>query len=162
MIDKESPTSEVQRPTSSVQRPTGFTVIAVLLALTALFTMVFWIVFFADMAAQADSFLARQCPGWYVWERSFPLADAWMAAAALVGALGLMRMRSWGLLFCELAGSALVFLGLMDVLFFVQNGLYLHFNADVAVEAFIHAWVTGFGVFVIAYVWRRRDLLVTT
>ncbi len=154
MIDRES-------PTSNVQRPTGFIVVAILLALTAIFTMVFWIVFFADTAAQADSFLARQSACWYAWERSFPLADAWMAVAALIGAWGLVRMRPWGLLFCELAGSALVFLGLMDILFFVQNGLYLPFNADVAVEAFIHAWVTGFGVFVITYVWRRRNLLIT-
>ncbi len=140
-------------------RPRGLTITAGLLILTALGTSLFWIVFFAKGPAQADSYLAQQCPAWYAWERSFPAADAWMALAAFVGALGLLRLRPWGLLFCQLASGALLFVGLMDVLFFLQNGLYTWHRADVVIEMLIHAWVLGLGAFVSLYVWQKRDWL---
>lgn len=141
-------------------RPRGFTITAALLLLTTLVTLIFWATFLADDEAQRSSFLAQQCAGWYTWERSFPLADAWMALACFVGAIGLLRMRPWGVLCCVLAGSALLFLGLTDVLFFVQNGLYTPLNLDVVIEMVIHAWVLGLGAFVIAYIWNRRQLLI--
>ena len=145
------------RETTSV-RPRGLIIVAALLLLTALVTIIFWIVFFAQGEAQRTSFLAQQCAGWYTWERSFPLADAWMALASFVGAIGLLRARPWGLLFCLAAGSALIFLGLMDVTFFLQNGLYAHRRLDVAIEMVIHAWVLGLGAFVIFCVWRWKVL----
>ena len=131
-----------------------------LLAITALLTLAFWLVFFADYAAQPQSYFAVRCPSWFSWERSFPAADLWMAATCLIAAVGLWRGRPWGLLFALLGGSALVFLGLMDVLFFLQNGLYAPINGEVLVEAVIHLWALAFGAFVIAYTWwRRQDLL---
>jgi hypothetical protein len=130
------------------------------LALTALLTLAFWVTFFADYAGQAESYFARQCAGWFLWERSFPAADLWAATACSIGAVGLWRQRPWGGLFALLGGSALIFLGLMDALFFLQNGLYSPFNADVLVEAIIHVWALGFGAFAIVYTWRgRRQLL---
>lgn len=138
----------------------GRKLVAGLLALTAVLTVAFWVTFFADYAGQAQSYFARRCPGWFLWERSFPAADLWAAAACLLGAVGLWKRRAWGGLFALLGGSALIFLGLMDVLFFLQNGLYSPFNADVLVEAVIHVWVLAFGAFVIVYTWRgRRQLL---
>ena len=64
------------------------------------------------------------------------------------------------MLFTLLGSSALIFLGLMDALFFLQNGLYWPLNADVIVEAVIHAWAFVFGPFVITYTWRRRRQLL--
>lgn len=134
--------------------------VAGLMALTAVLTIAFWVAFFADYAGQSESYFARECEGWFLWERSFPAADMWLAAACLIGAIGLWRGRTWGGLFALLGGSALIFLGLMDALFFLQNGLYSPFNADVLVEAIIHVWAVGFGAFLIAYTWRsRRQLL---
>lgn len=141
-------------------RPRGLTITAGLLILTALGTGAFWVLFWAGAEAQANSFLARQSDAWYAWERSFPAADAWMALTALLGAWGLLRMRPRGLLFCQLAGGALVFLGLIDVLFFLQNGLYAHRHVDVTIEMAIHAWVLGLGAFVSVYVWRQRRWLL--
>ena len=135
-------------------------VVAGLLALTAVLTAAFWVVFFADYAGQADSYFARQCAGWFLWERSFPAADLWAATACFLAAVGLWKRRPWGGLFALLGGSALIFLGLMDALFFLQNGLYGAFNADVLIEAIIHLWALAFGTFVIAYTWwMRRQLL---
>jgi len=142
-----------------MKRPTGLRVIAVLMLLTAVGTLLFWVTFFADLEAQRGGYLASQCDAWFAWEMSFPLADAWMAVTAILGAVGLWRMRPTGLLFGLVSGGAMVFLGLMDVLFFLQNGLYLPLTGEVAVELFIHIWTAALGLFAIAYIWVRRGLL---
>ena len=142
-----------------MKRPTGLTVIAVLMLLTATGTLLFWVTFFADLEAQRGGYLASRCDAWFAWEMSFPLADAWMAVTAILGAVGLWRMRPTGLLFGLVSGGAMVFLGLMDVLFFLQNGLYLPLTGEVAVELFIHIWTAALGLFAIAYIWVRRGLL---
>jgi len=56
------------------------------------------------------------------FENAFPLADAWMAFCALLGAIGLWQRRNWGFLFGLLAASSAIFLGLMAVLFNLQQG----------------------------------------
>lgn len=120
------------------------TILAILLGLTGLGTLIFWIVFaFED---PQGSFLARICPAWYPWERSFIVADGWMIAASLVSAYGLLRRRSWGQHWAGMAGSAMLFLALMDILFFLQNGLYLHQHPEVLTEALIHLWLLGVGI----------------
>jgi hypothetical protein len=142
-----------------MKRPTGLTVTAVLMLLTAVGTLLFWVTFFADLGAQRNGYLASRCDAWFAWEVSFPLADGWMAATAILGAVGLWRMGPAGLLFGLVSGGAMVFLGLMDVLFFLQNGLYLPLNGEVAIELFIHIWAITFGLLAIAYIWTQRGLL---
>ncbi|MBC8253096.1 MAG: hypothetical protein H8E35_03595 [Ardenticatenia bacterium] len=142
-----------------MKRSTGLTVTAVLMLLTAVGTILFWVTFFADLEAQRGGYLASRCDTWFAWEMSFPLADGWMAATAILGAVGLWRMRPAGLLFGLVSGGAMVFLGLMDVLFFLQNGLYFPLTGEVVVELFIHIWAVAFGLFAIACIWARRALL---
>ena len=143
-------------PPDSVGSARMLRVVALLLALTTALTVAFWVSFFADYAAQDSSCFARRSSAWLLWEQSFPAADLWMAAACLLGAVGLWRGRSWGLLFTLSGSGALIFLGLMDALFFLQNGLYWPVNADVLVEAGIHLWALAFGPFTMAYTWRHR------
>lgn len=145
---------------STTNRPAAFTIIAILLLLTAVGTLVFWVAFLADYEAQRECYLARECNCWFLWERSFPAADAWTVVLCVLGAVGLWRVRPAGLI-CTLAGGgALVFLGLIDALFFLQNGLYWPLNGDVAVELFIHVWTIALGLSAIACVWPRRDYLL--
>ena len=49
-----------------------------------------------------------------------------------------------------MAGSATLFLALMDILFFLQNGLYCHAHPEVWMEMLIHAWLLGWGAFLVA------------
>ena len=142
-----------------MKRPTGLTIVAVLMLLTAVGTLLFWVTFFADLEVQRSGYLASRCDAWFAWEMSFPLADAWMAATAILGAVGLWRLRPTGLLFGLVSGGAMVFLGLIDVLFFLENGLYVPLTGEVAVELFIHIWTAAFGLFAIVYVWAQRTLL---
>jgi hypothetical protein len=143
-----------------MKRPAGLTITAVFMLLTAVGTILFWITFFANLEAQRSGYLASRCDAWFAWEMSFPLADGWMAATTILAAAGLWRIRSGGLLFGLVSGGAMVFLGLMDALFFLQNGLYLPLVSEAAVELLIHVWMVTFGLFAIAYVWSRRLLLL--
>jgi hypothetical protein len=138
-----------------MQRPVGLTAAAALMLLTAIGVILFWVVFFADLDAQRESTFASQADAWFAWELSFPLPDAWVALTAILGAIGLWRRRPAGLLFGLVSGGALVFLGLIDLLFFLENGLYLPMNAEAAIELLIHLWATGFGLFAIAIIWRH-------
>lgn len=142
-----------------MKRPTGLTITAVLLLLTAIGTLLFWAGFFVDLEAQRSGELASRSDHWFAWELSFPLADAWMALTAILGAVGLWRMRSAGLLFGLVSGGAMVFLGLMDILFFLENGLYLPLTGEVMLELLIHLWTMFFGLFAIGYIWKHRAVL---
>ena len=142
-----------------MKRTTALTVTAVLLLLTAAGTLLFWVAFFADLEAQRSGTLASRSSAWFAWELSFPLADLWMAATAILGAVGLWRVRPAGLLFGLVSGGAMVFLGLMDALFFLENGLYLPLTGEVAVELFIHVWTVTFGLAAIVTIWRHRAAL---
>jgi len=139
-----------------MQRPAGLTATAALLLLTAIGILLFWVVFFADLDAQRVSTFASRSEAWFAWELSFPLADGWVALTAIAGAIGLWRGRPAGLLFGLVSGGGMVFLGLIDALFFLQNGLYLPMNGEAATELLIHLWATGFGLFAIATIWRHR------
>ncbi|MBC7225741.1 MAG: hypothetical protein H5T61_00725 [Thermoflexales bacterium] len=123
--------------------------LAILLGLTGLGTLIFWVVFAAE--DPRGSFLAQTCPAWYPWECSFIVADGWVIAASLVGAWGLFRRRPWGLHWAGMAGSGMLFLALMDILFFLQNGLYLHRHPEVLTEALIHLWLLGLGIALVGF-----------
>lgn len=135
--------------------------VAVLLILTGLGTVAFWIAFFADYEAQKAGILAQRCAAWFLWERSFVLADGWAALACFLGGIGLWRKRAWGAAWAWVAAGALVFLGLMDFLFFAQNGLYRPLHPEVILEAAIHLWVVGFGLATLALVRRHWAELST-
>jgi hypothetical protein len=100
-------------------RPRGLVAAITYLAVAAVGTTAYWIVFFTSGAVQVQRDAA-----YLAFERAFPLADGWMAACAALAAVGLWRRRPWGLLFGLLAGSSLVFLGCMDVLWNLNAGSY--------------------------------------
>ncbi|MFL7791215.1 MAG: hypothetical protein AB8I69_03670 [Anaerolineae bacterium] len=142
-----------------MQRTPALTITTVLMLLTAIGTILFWVIFFADLDTQRESIFALRSETWFAWELSFPLADGWVTLTTLLGAIGLWRSRPTGLLFGLVSGGAMVFLGLIDILFFLENRLYLPVNVEVAVELFIHLWMTSFGLFVIAIIWKHRNAI---
>jgi hypothetical protein len=145
--------------TRTLQRPTGLTVVAVLMLLTSIGIAVYWTAFLSNLDAQRAGHFASRAEAWFAWELSFPLPDAWIAATALLGASGLWRARPSGLLFSLVGGGAMVFLGLIDALFFLENGLFIPLNGEVVVQILIQVWMIGFGLFSINTTWRHRDRL---
>jgi hypothetical protein len=87
------------------------------------------------------------------------LPDAWIAVTAVLGAVGLWRGRQGGLLFSLVSSGAMVFLGLIDALFFLENGLVLPVNSEVVAQILIQAWMLGFGFIAIHTTWKHRNRL---
>src|SRR5574341_553868 len=118
----------------------------------------YWITWFA-----APQFIQARAPAdpdyqiYVNYGQAFPLADGWLALASLVGVLGLWRMRDWGFLFMLLAGGAAIFLGLMDLLYDLEHGMFAPFTAEAAVELVIVILLLALGPAMIALLWRRRQ-----
>ena len=97
----------------SAPGPPAAPAVAALLAITAAGTAAYWVAFFAAGNALHSS----ETDAYVAFEHAFLAADTWMASAATAAAIGLVRRRPWAVLAGIAAGSALVFLGLLDVLF---------------------------------------------
>ena len=99
---------------------------------------------------------------WYLkFEKAFPPADLWMAACAIVGAIGLLTEQAYGLLFTLLAASSLIFLALMDITFNVQNKLYslVATSSQMKFEVVINVWTLLLGIGLIIYVWPKISVV---
>lgn len=117
-------------------------VLGVLLVVTAVVTVAYWLDFFLRGTVQAVE------EEWYLrFERAFPVADGWMASCSLVSAVGLFTGSSYGTVFGLLAAGALVFLGLMDLTFNLQNGMFrlLPGSGQMWVELVIVVWCLALG-----------------
>ncbi|NJD32447.1 MAG: hypothetical protein FIB04_11230 [Gammaproteobacteria bacterium] len=132
----------------------GRTYAVAYLSVAAVGTAAYWVVFFTSGAVQVT-----EDPGYLAFERAFPLADGWMAACALLGAIGLARGRPWGWFFGLLAGSSLVFLGCMDVLYNLNEGTYAVASAAMWAEVAINAFCLLGAPLLIGHLWRTRDCL---
>ena len=137
--------------------------IAIIIAMifAALLTIAYWVVWFGGGRALLAS---ANTTSYYAFENAFPAADGWLALTLLLGALGLALNRPWGLLAGLLAGGAGVYLGCMDVLFDLENGIYLVPKGGdpsaVIIEATINVLTFTLGVVVITYLWRQRRALL--
>lgn len=138
-----------------IGRPRGFWVIVGLLLFATVATALFWIAwFFLPGSVQASDW---EC--YIVFEQAFPLADAWMAIAALIGAIGLWRRKDWGFLFGLLAGSAAIFLGLMDLLYDLEHGTFAQLTGESLIELAIVVLLLALGPVILTYLWTRRRQL---
>lgn len=133
----------------------GSRVAAAYLALVAVATLLYWLDYFTSGAVHV-----RDDPVYHAFEGAFPVADAWMAACSLLGAIGLWRGRAWGLLCGLLAASSQVFLGLLDVSFNLNEGNYAIASAAMAVEILINAWLLVGAPLLIGWLWRNRGMLL--
>lgn len=138
-----------------ISRPKGLGWIIGILLFTFLAPVIYWIMFFF-----ADSVQVRTDEVYLAFERSFPLADAWMAICGLLGAIGLWRGRGWGFLFGLLAASSAVFLGLMDVLFNLNEGIYSIPGSETMIEVMLNVLTLSLGPVTIVYLWKNRFTLI--
>lgn len=137
--------------------PRGLRLVVGIMVFAAVITVAYWVIWFGiDRNILASS----QAPAYFTFENAFPAADAWLAITLALGALGLARRRPWGLLSTLLAGGAGVYLGCMDVLFDLENGIYLiPQGADpspVIIEIIINVLTFALSAVILVYVWRNR------
>ena len=120
-----------------------FIILSILLILTAIFTIYFWVDFFFKGHVKVTE------EEWYIkFESAFPIADFWMATCALIGAVGILTGQSFGPFFALLAASSLIFLALMDITFNVQNKMYhrIRKSREMAFELVINVWCLTLGI----------------
>lgn len=94
------------------------------------------------------------------YELAFPLPDAFAAIAALVGAIGLWRMKDWGFLSMLLAAGGALFLGLEDLLFNLENNLFVPFDGAAAIELAIVLLILALGPAMTVLLWKHRKELI--
>jgi len=139
----------------------GRVAIIALMLFAALLTIAYWVVWFG---VDRDLLASSHAATYYAFENAFPAADGWLTLTLLLGALGLALRRPWALLWGLLAGGAGVYLGCMDVLFDLENGIYLVPKGGdpsaVAIEITINALTFALSAIALTYLWRHRRWLL--
>jgi hypothetical protein len=125
---------------------------AVWMILIAVLVAAYWGTYFLSGATQI-----RADAVYIGFENAFPLADSWMAIAFLLAARSLWRGDETAVLWGCCAGSAMIFLGCMDLLFNVTQGNFsLAPTPALLAEMLIVAVCLVYGPFAIHYCWRKR------
>ena len=125
--------------------------LAVLLLVTAAGIVAYWVLFAVGVVEASGE-------DWYLrFERAFPVPDAAVAIAAVAGGVGLLLGQPWGTAFALVAAGGLVFLGLIDTSFNLQNGLYrrLPGSSEMWMELAVNVWTLGLGAWLVAYLVTR-------
>lgn len=124
--------------------------VAVLELATAIGIILFWVGFFTVGLAPANP---PEC--YFAFEHSFPLPDSMLALILIAAAVFLLRGRALGRSLSLVAAGGLLFLGVIDFSFNIQNGMYSGPVLDTVLNAFINLWCAGFGLF-LAFRFARR------
>jgi hypothetical protein len=94
------------------------------------------------------------------YELAFPLPDAFVALAALMGVIGLSKMKDWGLLAMLLAAGGAIFLGLEDLFFDLENNMFVPFNGAAVIELAIVLVIMALGPAMTVLLWKHRSELI--
>ncbi|MHA1291512.1 MAG: hypothetical protein ACTSQJ_02460 [Promethearchaeota archaeon] len=109
----------------------------------------FWIYFFLvenKNPENSDVYLA--------FERSFPLPDlCWATPCLIIAAIGIITNQQFGIFFSIAGGSAMLFLGLLDISFNLQNGGYSGKKFDTILNLTINLICVIFGPIFMIYGW---------
>ena len=121
-------------------------ILSVLLIITGVGLAYYWLDFYLKKGVQVIQ------EDWYIkFQKTCSVADMWIAACAILGAVGLLTQQSYGLLFSILAGSSLIFLALLDIAFNIQNKLYrlVGKSGEMAFEVGLNVCCLLFGLILI-------------
>ena len=121
-------------------------ILSVLLIITGVGLAYYWLDFYLKKGVQVIQ------EDWYIkFQKTCSVADMWIAACAILGAVGLLTQKSYGLLFSILAGSSLIFLALLDIAFNIQNKLYrlVGKSGEMAIEVGLNVCCLLFGLILI-------------
>lgn len=117
----------------------------------------YWIIWFT-----APQFIQSRTPDatdyaiYVAFEQAFLLADFYVAVAALIGAIGLFKMKSWGFLSMLLGSGGLIFLGLMDLLYGLEHKMFTPLNAESIMELAIVILTFALGPIIVSLLWKHR------
>ena len=148
-----SPAAAARQTTS----PRGARVLGFIALGVALLIVAYWTIWYAggrDLLASAHT------SEYLTFENAFPAADVWLALCAAIAGVQLLRGRSSAIYWLFLTAGAGFYLGLMDVLFDVENGVYLAANGGdpvaVGIEVAINILTFTLSAYVLWWAWRNR------
>jgi hypothetical protein len=125
---------------------------AVVQAAFAAGIVLWWIAFFLVFRSDPVN-----TPEYLAVEGAFPPADlGWLAPLLVTAALGNLRGRRWGTRFTLMSGAVLVFLGLLDMSFNLQSGLYVRSAFDGLLNASVNVACLAFGLVSVAWALQRK------
>lgn len=123
--------------------------VPIFMILGALCVLLYWIDFFirGDVHVIKDDYYIK-------FEKAFIVADLWMSICAVIGGIGLLMKHPFGLIFSLLAAGSMIFLGLLDVTFNIQNKLYrlIATSKEMKFEVFINIAMLAFGTIIILHI----------
>jgi hypothetical protein len=130
-------------------------VIAVMELAVALGIIAFWVAFFStDIVNIEDS---RLKDIYLAFESAFPVADLYLAVMLVIGGIGLFKERFYGTVFTLMGGASLIFLGLLDISFNTQQGIYFLGVEEAVMNVFINSLCVGFGTTLVRSVLKNRS-----
>lgn len=127
---------------------------AVLMRVAALFTIGYWTEYFTSGRVRTSD-----DPAYVEFENAFPLADGYMAVCLLASARLLRKERPGAVPTGIAAGSAMVYLAGMDILYNLQHGKYQKMTSEMGLEALINGFSLVFGPWTMMRLWRARKRL---
>ncbi len=107
--------------------------------------LLFWIGFFTIGLAPTNP---PQC--YFAFEHAFPLPDIILGLALITSAALVMKGNPLGRILSLVCAGSLMFLGVLDFSFNIQNGIYMSSSLDLILNAFINIWCVAFGFFISA------------
>lgn len=115
--------------------------VSLLSIITGIGILMFWVAFFTVGLAPENP---PAC--YFAYEHSFPLPDTILAIALIAGGILAIQQGVRALYVLLPASGGLIFLGLLDMAFNWQNGMYTISVMDGVLNAFINIWCVVFGI----------------
>lgn len=129
----------------------NYRLLASLQIVTAVGLILFWAAFFTVGMAPENP---PDC--YFAYEHAFPLPDGLLAVLLLVAGIMMMKNSPTALKLSLVAAGSLMFLGLLDFSFNIQNGIYTASTVDLVLNAFINLWCCGFGLAMAIMIMREK------
>jgi len=140
-----------------MSRPRSINIVIGLGIFAFIAILLYWIAWFL-----APSLVQSRTPDhpdfvcYVTYEQSFPLADAYVAISALLGVIGLWKMRAWGFLCMMLVSGGAIFLGLMDLLYDLEHSIFFPLTAESTTELVIVFLLLALGPVTATLLWKNR------
>ena len=134
-------------------RELNYRLIASLQIVTAVGLALFWVAFFMVGMAPLNP---PAC--YFVYEHVLLLPACLLAVLLLVTGIMLMKNSPAAVKLSLVAAGGLVFLGLLDFSFNIQNGIYTASSVDLVLNALLDLWYCGFGLVIGIMIMRSPSL----
>lgn len=144
-----------------MKRPANINIVIGIGIFTVVAMIAYWFAWFVTPeVVQARTPADSDYAIYVAYEQAFPLPDAFVTLAALVGVIGLWKMRDWGFLSMLLAAGGAFFLGLEDLLFDLQHNMLIPFTGAAGIELAIVLVIMALGPTMTVLLWKHRKEII--